>query len=119
MTKKEFDRIGQLEAKWLRLADRYKADVAANRLQMLSIKEVVEEVRFLIDKARDNPAVPAADAECLHNLDIEFQELEQSSLRAIDANKRLPAGIGRLVGIVKFLLKYAKPVAAPAEPATL
>jgi len=102
------DRVAEIELRWAEHARRYHADVAANRNQMLPIDEVVSDVRFLIDRARENGLATGKEADRLANLDTEFQEFEQSSLRAIDAKKRVPFGIQRLVGIFSFLARLAK-----------
>ena len=104
MTKTDADRVADILLRWDERANRYPTQLKANQLQMLPIKEFTEDMVFLIGQALVKlPNLSSADAERVKNLDLKWQEFEMNARRDIDAGRRVPIGLGKLVHDVRYL----------------
>lgn len=120
MTKVDRDRVTDILRRWDERANRYPLQTKQNQLQMLPIKEFTEDMVFLIGKALDRlSSLAPADAERLRNLDLKWQEFEMNARRDIDAGRRVPIGLGKLVHDVRYLAGLVKPASEPAATVTV
>lgn len=104
MTKADRDRVAEIVLRWDERASRYPTQTRNNQLQMLPVKEFTEDMVFLIGKALEvEKYLGPGDAETLRNLDLKWQEFEMNARRDIDAGRRVPVGLGKLVHDVRYL----------------
>lgn len=98
------DRIAEIALRWDERAARYPLQVRNNSLQMMPIKEFTDDMVFLINQVLSQLSELApVDAERVSNLDIKWQEFEMNARRDMDAGRRVPIGIGKLIHDIRYL----------------
>lgn len=119
MTAQDRKKLATIENRWATMRRRFPDHYKNNLLFNLIIKEVAEDVLWLVEQAWASGRVEEGSRReaTLKNLQMEYEEFSSANVVSIEADppKKAPMGLRKVIQTIEYLCGLAKPLPEPEQ----